>query len=50
MKVAAPLAMCCLLSGESVLLPTMVEVAQRALHHLQIVFDIENEDAVVPIH
>ena len=35
--------------GESVLVPKMVEVAQHALHHLQIVFDIEIEDAVVPI-
>jgi lipoate-protein ligase B len=36
--------------GESVLVPTMVEVAQQALHHLQIVFEMEIEDAVVPIH
>jgi hypothetical protein len=50
MKVAARLAMCCLLSGESVLVPTMVEVAERALHHLQIVFDMEIEAAVVSIH
>jgi lipoate-protein ligase B len=37
--------------GKSVLVPTLVEVlAQWALHHLQIVFDIETEDAVLPIH
>jgi hypothetical protein len=37
--------------GKLVLIPTLVEVlAQWALHHLQIVFDIETEDAVLPIH